>query len=452
MPLSHAGVDGWIRTGTVAGVSRRKIRVALPGLTIGACVEIERTGMPDVIAEVVDLEGTLATCAPIAGANGIVAGARARSTGARIGSFVGEALLGRDVDAWGRSADIESARVVCAEDAPASADRVPIDRPLCTGIVAIDALSTIGYGQRVALFAGAGVGKTTLLRRIVDRAEVDARVIALVGERGREAAELVRSLRDDRRRSSTTVVCATADAPPLERLAAVRTATLHAQLLAAKGRDVLLVVDSLTRAATAWREHALEAGESPAHRGHPPSLASMLAALVERAGAWTSGSVTGIYAVLVDGDDVREPVTDSVRGLLDGHIVLSRRLAEAGMFPAIDVLRSLSRLMPALASDTHRTSATVVRSALAMLEQAEDLFAIGAYAPGGDLALDAAVAMRDEIFEFLYGDQPLRGEPTMARVLDTLASIATRLRTAQSAGELGRSKPPSGGKRRAHPR
>lgn len=449
MPLSYAGVDGWIRTGTVAGVSRRKIRVAIGGLTIGACIQIERTGMPDVVAEVVDLEGSLATCVPIAGANGIVAGARARSTGARIGSFVGDPLLGRDVDAWGRAPDIDNARVVCADDALMSTDRVPIDRSLFTGIAAIDALSTIGYGQRVALFAGAGVGKTTLLRRILDRALVDARVIALVGERGREAADLIGSLRNDRRRASTTVVCANADAPPLERIAAVRTAAIHAQTLATDGRDVLLVVDSLTRAATAWREHALEAGESPAHRGHPPSLASMLAALVERAGAWMSGSVTGIYAVLVDGDDVREPVTDSVRGLLDGHIVLSRRLAEAGMFPAIDVLRSLSRLMPGLASDTHRADATAVRAALATLEQAEDLFAIGAYAPGGDPALDAAIAMRDEAFKFLYGEQTFTGEPTMTKTLDVLASIASRLRTSQPSAQPRRSGAPTSGKRRA---
>jgi len=446
MPLSYAGVDGWIRTGSVAGVSRRKIRVAIPGLTIGACVEIERTGMPDVVAEVVELEGSFATCTPIATSIGVIAGARARSTGAHIGSFVGEPLLGRDVDAWGRAPNIEGARVVCPDHPVGSLERVPICRPLRTGVAAIDALTTIGYGQRIALFAGAGVGKTTLLRRILDRADVNARVIALVGERGREAAELIESLRDDERRPSTTVVCATADAPPLERLAAVRTATLHAQTLATEGRHVLLVVDSLTRAATAWREHALEAGEPPAHRGQPPSLASMLAALVERAGAWTIGSVTGVYAVLVDGDDVREPVTDSVRGLLDGHIVLSRRLAEAGMFPAIDVLRSLSRLMPDVASETHHADASTVRAALATLEQAEDLFAIGAYAPGGDVALDAAVASRAEIFNLLYAGQTFSDEPATS-TLDVLASIASRLRAAPSPTEPRRSKARSGKRR-----
>lgn len=448
LPLSYASADGWIRHGTVTGVSRRKVRVVMPGLAIGACVQVERRGRPDLVAEVVDLDGSCATCVPLGEATGVVAGARASSCGARIGSFVGGALLGRDTDAWGRADGVRDARVICADDPGGPLGRVAIDRALHTGVAAIDAFVTLGYGQRIALFAGAGVGKTSLLRRIVQNAAVDARVIALVGERGREAAELIEALRADPRRSTTTVVCATADAPALERLAAIRTATLHARALASQRRDVLLVVDSLTRAATAWREHALEAGESPAHRGHPPSLASVLASLVERAGAWNGGSVTGIYSVLVDGDDVREPVTDSVRGLLDGHIVLSRRLAEAGCFPAIDVLRSLSRLMRSVASDTHREDAATVRAALATLEQSEDLFAIGAYEPGGDAALDAAVAVRGEIAALLYREAA-KDEPSLAQTLDALASIAGRLRAASTpAVEPRRSGVQGGGKRR----
>ncbi|HET9343299.1 MAG TPA: EscN/YscN/HrcN family type III secretion system ATPase [Candidatus Eremiobacteraceae bacterium] len=431
LPLSHTSADGWIRHGTVAAVSRRKMRAVMPGLAIGACVQVERRGRPDIVAEVVDLDGTCATCVPLGDSTGVVTGARASSSGARIGSFVGSTLLGRDTDAWGRADGVRDARVICADDPCGTFDRVAINRALYTGVAAIDAFATLGYGQRIALFAGAGVGKTSLLRSIVQSAAVDARVIALVGERGREAAELIESLRADPRRSTTTVVCATADAPALERLAAIRTATLHARALAWEGRDVLLVVDSLTRAATAWREHALEAGESPAHRGHPPSLASVLASLVERAGAWKGGSVTGIYSVLVDGDDVREPVTDSVRGLLDGHIVLSRRLAEAGSFPAIDVLRSLSRLMPSVASDTHLAAATTVRAALATLERSEDLFAIGAYEPGGDAALDAAVAVRGEIAALLHGEAAM-AEPLPVRTLEALASIAGRLSAAST--------------------
>lgn len=426
-PLSFAGCDGFERSGLVRAVSRRLIRVAIPGLALGAGVEIEPRGRPSVIAEVIDIDGPIASCAPLVDAHGVVAGSNAHSIGARIGAFAGDALLGHDTDAWGRCEASPSATVTCGDDATPIETRRPITRPLHTGTVAIDAFATLGYGQRIALFAGAGVGKTTLLRSIIDRAVVDARVVALVGERGREAAELIESLRGDRRRESTTVVCATADASPIERLAALRTASAHARALASGGRDVLLVVDSLTRAAAAWREIALSEGEPAAHRGHPPSLAALLASLVERAGAWSDGSVTGIYSVLVDGDDVREPVTDSVRGLLDGHIVLSRRLAESGSFPAIDVLRSLSRLMPAVATLSHRADASTVCAALSTLEQAEDLLAVGAYQHGGDAALDNALAAREDIEKFLFRP-PQVHESTMDSTLASLASIAAKLR------------------------
>jgi FliI/YscN family ATPase len=425
-PLSFSGCDGFARHGIVSAVSRRAIRVRIAGLTLGAYVEIERRGRACVAAEVVELDGTSATCVPLSDARGVVGGAAVRSAGAHVGAFVGDALLGFDTDAWGRCESSAGARVACGADVVKDVRRVPIARALRTGIPAIDAFAALGYGQRVALVAGPGVGKTTLLRRIVEAAEVDARVIALVGERGREAAEVIESLSRDRRRHSTTVVCATADAPPLERLAALRTASSHARALAAAGRDVLLVVDSLTRAATAWREVALSQGEPAAHRGHPASLAGVLASLVERAGAWSDGSVTGIYAVLVDGDDVREPVTDSVRGLLDGHIVLSRRLAESGSFPAIDVLRSLSRLMPAVASAAHQADAATVRAALSTLEQAEDLFAIGAYQRGGDAVLDAAVDARAAIEAFLF--RTAAGDRSPESISTELAALATRLR------------------------
>lgn len=435
-PLSFCGCDGFVRVGYVSAVSRREIRVSIDGLTLGAFVEIERRGRC-AVAEVAELEGSSATCVPLGDARGVVAGAPVRSRGARVGAFVGEALLGRDTDAWGRCDVSSEADVECGEESEAHARRRPIVRPLHTGVPAIDAFATLGYGQRIALFAGPGIGKTTLLRRIVDTAAVDARVIALVGERGREAAELIESLRRDRRRSSTTVVCATADAPPLERLAALRTASSHARSLAAGGRDVLLVADSLTRAASAWREVALAQGEPPAHRGHPPSLTGVLASLVERAGAWERGSVTGIYSVLVDGDDIREPVTDSVRGLLDGHIVLSRRLAESGSFPAIDVLRSVSRIMPSVASVEHRADASTVRAALSALEQAEDLFAIGAYQPGGDATLDAAVEARADIDALLFRTSA-EGAPVPNATLAALGAVAAKLRGRAAAGAPGR--------------
>lgn len=418
-PLVHGASDGWERIGVVRSVSARCIEIVVPGLTPGACVLIDRNDRSTVVAEVVAVDGDRAMCAPLESPKGVVVGAAAVSTLSRVGAYAGEPLLGRDVDAWGRCDGHAQARAVAVDPAPIPmTQRAAVSSVLCTGVAAIDAFATIGYGQRIALFAGAGVGKTTLLRRIVENACVDARVVALVGERGREAAELLARFAHDDRRSSTTVICATAEAPPVERLAAARTATAHAEALAAGGRDVLLVVDSLTRVATAWREHALAAGEPAAHRGHPPSLSSTIAGLVERAGARRSGSITAIYAVLVEGDDEREPVTDAVRALLDGHITLSRRLAEAGSFPAIDVLRSLSRLMDVVASPQHRSDAALVRGALSALEQAEDLFAIGAYRAGGDRRLDAAVRVRDDIGALIFD------ESTVASARDPLTSLA----------------------------
>jgi flagellum-specific ATP synthase len=425
-PLVHAASDGWERTGVVRSVSARSIEIVVPGLTPGACVLIERRDRSNVAAEVVAVTGDRATCAPLESPTGILVGARAASTLARVGAYVGESLLGRDADAWGRSERSRSARAVGVDPHPIPpAQRAPVSKALWTGVAAIDAFATIGYGQRIALFAGAGIGKTTLLRRIVERADVDARVVALVGERGREAAELLARFAHDERAATTTVICATAEAPPIQRLAAARTATAHAEALAAGGRNVLLVVDSLTRVATAWREHALASGESAVHRGHPPSLPSAIAGLVERAGARRSGSITAIYSVLVEGDDEREPVTDAVRALLDGHITLSRRLAEAGSFPAIDVLRSLSRLMHVVATPEHRADAALVRGAMSALEQAEDLFAIGAYRAGGDRRLDAAVRVRDDIGALVF-DESIVASPRDPR--ESLAGIARSLR------------------------
>jgi FliI/YscN family ATPase len=432
LPLIHAAADGWIREGTVVSVSATSVSIDVPGLSTGAVVRIERKSGDALMAEVVAISGRIATCCPLGDTRGIETGSRASADLSRVGAFVGASLLGRAVDAWGRSSGAGEARIanLDAHAVPLEA-RGRIDRPLTTGIGAIDAFAPIGHGQRIALFAGAGIGKTTLLRRIVDEAQVDARVVALVGERAREAAETVAAFERGDRWTTTTVVCATAQTPPVERLAAARTATAHAEALAEDGRDVLLVVDSLTRVATAWREIALAAGEAPAHRGHPASLASVIAALVERAGARKKGSVTAIYAVLVDGDDLREPVTDTIRALLDGHVVLSRAFAESGRFPAIDVLRCVSRLMPDIADRRHIADAADVRRAMAMLERAEDLFAIGAYEPGGDAALDAAVEARDAIEALIFdGAAPSR------RAIAELAAIAARLRGCALTSEL----------------
>jgi len=395
------------------------------GVAAGSVIEIG-AGNDSLCAEVCNLSGWDATCVPLGAMQQVTVGARASSTRAVLGAYCGASMLGQCVDAWGRCA----ATGDCVVQAPRAGpipleERRPVSRVLATGIPAIDALCTLGVGQRVALFSGAGVGKSTLLRQIAERTQLDAHVVALIGERGREAAETVARLRESPIWQKTTVVCATAEASPRERFAAARTAIAQAEWLCERGDDVLLTMDSLTRVANAWRELALAAGEAPAHRGHPASMIGTLARMVERAGARRRGSITGIFSVLVDGDDPFEPVTDAVRGLLDGHIVLSRRLADAGCFPPIDVLRSSSRLINALASGEHLRDAALVRKAMATLERAEDLFAIGAYKPGGDPLLDAAVGVRERLDEFIFFGDQADGDP-IARLRELAAGLRER--------------------------
>jgi FliI/YscN family ATPase len=422
LPLSYRYSDGWVRAGWVTGCSADSLTVRMRGVSAGDIIEVDANGQR-AYAEVRSVNGDDAVCTTLNCKPPPSVGARAFSRRAVLGAYCGASMLGRCVDAWGRSTEGKQ----CAVRAPALQhlsldERRPVKGSLTTGIAAIDALCTIGVGQRVALFSGAGVGKSTLLRQIAQRSRLNAHVVALIGERAREAMETVAALRASESWDYTTVVCATAEASPRERFAAARTAIAQAEWLCERGDDVLLTIDSLTRVANAWRELALPAGEPPAHRGHPASMIGMLAGIVERAGARAKGSITGIFAVLIDGDDPYEPVTDAVRGLLDGHIVLSRRLADAGCFPPIDVLRSSSRVMSALASKNQLRDAALVRKALATLERSEDLFAIGAYKQGGDPWLDAVVAQRDRLDEFIF-----HGEPSDADAVAQLHKIARAL-------------------------
>ena len=422
LPLSYRFSDGWVRTGWISACSQSALTARMRGISAGSIIEADVHG-ETVYAEVRSVNSDDAICTPLNSVAELTVGTRATSRRAVLGAYCGEHMLGECVDAWGRS---ERQRE-CAITAPtlqqlALDQRRAITRPLATGIAAIDALCTIGVGQRVALFSGAGVGKSTLLRQIAEHCCLDSHVIALIGERAREATETVAALRQSPSWPRITVVCATAEASPRERFAAARTALAQAEWLCERGDDVLLTIDSLTRVANAWRELALPAGEPPAHRGHPASMIGTLAGIVERAGPRATGSITGIFAVLVDGDDPFEPVTDAVRALLDGHIVLSRRLADSGRFPPIDVLRSSSRLLHVLASRDHLRDAALVRRALASLERSEDLFAIGAYKPGGDPWLDAVVAERERLEEFIF-----HGQPTGVDAVALLHEIASSL-------------------------
>jgi ATP synthase in type III secretion protein N len=428
LPKLYAAADGWRRRGTVLSAQRTIVNIRIPACRPGWLVKIYARG-GQAFARVRSSSAMSATCELLEERTGVGPGDIVECEGAEAGAYVGRALCGAETNAWGDAANpAQRGRFVAlsAPPPPSTRDRIAIERTLLTGIAAIDLFATLGYGQRIALFAGAGVGKSSLLRRIVTHARVDARVVALIGERGREARETADALRATHAWPTATVVCAPAGSPAVERVAALHTATAQAEWLRSRGLDVLLVVDSLTRTAHALRELALAGGEPPAQRGYPPSVAADLGAAVERVGARNNGTITAVYAVLVDGDDRTEPVSDAIRGMLDGHVVLDRAIADAGRFPAIDVLRSLSRLMPALAAPQHKRDAALARRALDALERARDLFALGAYQPGGDPWLDAAVSIRDELESLVYDGDADGGEDAIAR----LRVIASTLETA----------------------
>jgi flagellum-specific ATP synthase len=315
---------------------------------------------------------------------------------------VGDQLLGRVIDAHGNAIDGRpqpslSQRTAFHRQAPHPCTRPRIDAPLSTGIRAIDGMMTCGRGQRVGIFAGSGVGKSVSLGMMARYTDADVIVIALIGERGREVNEFIERDLGPEGRKKSVVVVATSNEPALVRVHAASTATAIAEHFRDQGKDVLLLVDSLTRFALAQREIGLAAGEPPTTRGYPPSVFALLPKLVERAGRTPEGSITAFYTVLVEGDDPNEPVADAVRGLLDGHIWLSRKIASKNHYPAIDVLESLSRLMPEVASDEHRQAATLLRELMAAHRDHEDLISIGAYRKGANPAVDLAVEMQQEI-------------------------------------------------------
>ena len=279
--------------------------------------------------------------------------------------------------------------------------RDPISEVLSLGVKAVDGLLTVGKGQRIGIFAGSGVGKSTLLGMFARNTQADINVIALIGERGREVREFIERDMGEEGMKRSIVVCATSDRPALERLKAAKTATSIAEYFRDKGKDVLLMMDSLTRFSMAQREIGLASGEPPVSRGYPPSVYAEMPKLLERAGKSKKGSITGLYTVLVDGDDMNEPITDTARGILDGHIVLNRKLAQKNHYPAIDVLASISRCMSAIADPEHKKAAGKLKSVLATYNDAEDLINIGAYRMGANKNIDYAISKIDMVNEFL---------------------------------------------------
>lgn len=376
--------------------------VVVEGMTapVGAVCRIDSSGELKTIARVIGFNGVHPILAPLTEGKSFAAGDRVEMISQSLRVSVGPAMLGRVVDALGRPIDGKPlpkglAMIDVDRPAPESLDRPPINQPLATGVKAIDALLTIGQGQRLGIFAGSGVGKSTLLGMLARGTDADAIVIAMVGERGREVRDFIeRTLGVDGVKRSVMVV-ATSDQPASLRMQAAWTATAIAEAIRDTGKNVLLLVDSVTRFAMAQRELSLAAGEPPTTRGYTPSVFASLPRLVERAGRTEIGSITAFYSVLVEGDDNNEPIADTMRGLLDGHFVLSRSLASESYWPAIDVLQSLSRLQPHLVQPDIKAAADQLRRHLAEYQKNSDLISIGAYRSGSNLSLDRAIAIKE---------------------------------------------------------
>jgi len=398
--------------GTVARTVGMTIAAAGFPAPIGAAAEIRRESGPALLAEVIGFRDQLTLLYPFSDPAGIRHGNRVRLARTTRWLRVGSAMLGRVVDAEGHAVDGRpqpalADRTSYQRRPPHPCERPRIDETLATGVRAVDGLLTCGKGQRMGIFAGSGIGKSVLLGMMARYTAAEVIVIALIGERGREVNEFIeRDLGAGLAKS--VVVVATSNEPALVRVQAASTATAIAEYFRDQGKDVLLLVDSLTRFALAQREIGLAAGEPPATRGYPPSVFAVLPPLVERAGRSPRGSITAFYTVLVEADDPNEPISDTVRGLLDGHVWLSRALGTRGHYPAIDVLSSLSRLMSEVATPEHRQAASAVRELLAAYRDHEDLISIGAYRRGSNRTVDQSIDLRDEINTFLRQavDQP----------------------------------------------
>ncbi|REJ36410.1 MAG: EscN/YscN/HrcN family type III secretion system ATPase [Bacillota bacterium] len=395
--------------GTVTRLVGLTIEGRGPLCTVGELCRIHPLGGGKPIpAEVVGFHERAVLMMPLGDVTGLGPGSRVEALGRPLSVAVGDGILGRVVDGLGRPLDggppIAGTPVPLDNHPPQPLRRRRVNEPLSLGVRAVDALLTCGKGQRLGIFAGSGVGKSTLLAMMARNTEADVTCIGLIGERGREVREfLERDLGEEGLRRSVVVV-ATSDQPPLVRVKAALLVTAIAEYFRDRGRDVLLLMDSVTRVALAQREVGLATGEPPATRGYTPSVFTFLARLLERAGPGEKGSITGLYTVLVEGDDMMEPVADTVRGILDGHVVLSRRLAEMNHYPAIDVLASVSRLMIELATPEQRAAAGRVREILATYNQAEDLVNIGAYVAGANPRIDNALARIDAVRRFLQQD------------------------------------------------
>ena len=392
--------------GRVTELAGLVIKAAVPGVKVGEVVEITGARKAKVKAEVVGFQGDEVMLMPLGQLIGIGADSEVVPTGRPLTIRVGEGLLGRVLGGLGQPIDGRPLPEGLMEwsvdrDCPDPFTRRRIERPLPLGLRCVDGLLTVGEGQRVGLFAGSGVGKSTLMGQIARNTKAELNVIALIGERGREVREFIEDSLGEEGLARSVVVCATSDQPSLVRLRAAFVATAIAEYFRDRGGNVMFMLDTVTRLARAQREIGLAMGEPPARQGYPPSVFAMLPKILERTGNSDKGACTAIYTVLVAGGDMEEPIADEVRGILDGHFILNRALGERNQWPAMDVLASLSRVMSGIVSREHKQAGAKLRETLATYEKQRDLILLGAYQYGTDPKTDYAIDKYDAIIEFL---------------------------------------------------
>ena len=396
------------KKGKVVNVVGLTIESAGPDAKLGDICEItpEGEGRP-ILAEVVGFKDRKTLLMPYDNVDGIALGCIVENTGNPLLVTVSDALLGRTLDGLGLPVDgtrFDGTPYLVEAMPPDPLSRKLIDEVLPLGVKAVDGLITVGKGQRIGIFAGSGVGKSTLMGMFARNTRADINVIALIGERGREVREFIERDLGTEGMKRSVVVVATSDRPALERNKAAKTATAIAEYFRDRGKDVLLMMDSLTRFSMAQREIGLASGEPPVTRGYPPSVYSEMPKLLERSGCAEQGSITGLYTVLVDGDDFNEPITDTARSILDGHIMLDRKLGHKNHYPAIDILQSISRCMSQIAAKDHKQAAGKLKNVLATYAEAEDLINIGAYKNGSNPSIDYAISKIDAVNQFLCQD------------------------------------------------
>jgi flagellum-specific ATP synthase len=394
-------------TGKITKVTGLTIESNGPMASIGElCYIYPHNSKTPIMSEVVGFKDDKILLMPLGDMEGIASGSTVVGSGKSLQVNVGEELIGRVLDGLGNPIDgkgpIKTLKSYPVSKFPPNPlERKKISEPLALGIKSIDGLLTCGKGQRIGIFAGSGVGKSTLMGMISRSSTADVNVIGLIGERGREVREFIENDLKEEGLKKSVVIVVTSDQPALIRVKGAMVTTAIAEYFRDQGLNVMLLMDSLTRFAMAQREIGLAIGEPPVTRGYTPSVFAVLPKLLERTGTSSKGTITGLYTVLVDGDDLNEPVTDTVRGILDGHIVLSRKLANQNHYPAIDILASISRVMPSIVSKEHMNMANTVKDILATYKESEDLINIGAYKRGSNKKLDIAIDVIDNINEFL---------------------------------------------------